>query len=451
MLGAGLLAKKAVERGLRRKPWVKTSLAPGSTVVTEYLEQAGLDEYLDTAPVQPRRLRLHDLHRQLRPAAGGDLEGGQRQRPRRLLGALRQPQLRGPDQPGHAANYLASPPLVVAYALAGRMDIDLTSEPLGSDSDGEPVYLSRHLAELGGDQGGRRRRSSRADMFTKSYARRLHRRRALARDRGPGGRPLHLARLDLRPQAPLLRGDGPPSRRRSSRSRARGCWPCSATRSPPTTSRRPGRSRRTARPGKWLIEQGVEVRDFNSYGSRRGNHEVMIRGTFANVRLRNRLVEQRGRLHPALPRRRGDDDLRGGDELRRRGRAAGRARRQGVRLGLLARLGGEGHQAARRPRGDRRELRADPPLQPDRDGRAAAAVPGRRVDRLARPDAARRPSTSATSQNGEAKTVEVTAHRDGADDVTFEATVRIDTPNEVSYFQNGGILHRVLRDLRSAA
>ena len=105
--------------------------------------------------------------------------------------------------------------------------------------------------------------------------------------------------------------------------------------------------------GKWLIDQGVEVRDFNSYGSRRGNHEVMIRGTFANVRLRNRLVEQGGRFHPALPRWGGDDDLRGRHELRRKGRAARRARRQGVRLGLVTRLGGEGDQPARRPRRDR--------------------------------------------------------------------------------------------------
>ena len=150
--------------------------------------------------------------------------------------------------------------------------------------------------------------------------------------------------------------------------------------------------------GRWLQEQGVEVRDFNSYGSRRGNHEVMIRGTFANVRLRNRLVEKEGGFTKHFPDRRGDDDLRGRDEVRRRGRAARRAGRQGVRLGLLARLGGEGHQPARRPRGDRGELRADPPLQPDRDGRASRCSSPRasRSTRSASP--ARRPSTSATSR-----------------------------------------------------
>ena len=96
MIGAGLLAKKAVERGLDVKPWVKTSLAPGSTVVTDYLESSGLDEYLNELTLRPRRVRLHDLHRQLGPALGRDLGGRQREGPRRLRRALRQPQLRGP-------------------------------------------------------------------------------------------------------------------------------------------------------------------------------------------------------------------------------------------------------------------------------------------------------------------------------------------------------------------
>ena len=137
--------------------------------------------------------------------------------------------------------------------------------------------------------------------------------------------------------------------------------------------------------GKWLIEQGVEVRDFNSYGSRRGNHEVMIRGTFANVRLRNRLVEREGGFTRHFPDGEETTIYEAAMSYADEGVPAGRARRQGVRLGLLARLGGQGHEPARRPRRDRRELRADPPLQPDRDGRAAAAVPRGRVDRLARP------------------------------------------------------------------
>ena len=136
--------------------------------------------------------------------------------------------------------------------------------------------------------------------------------------------------------------------------------------------------------GSWLIEQGVEPGDFNSYGSRRGNHEVMIRGTFANIRLRNQLVERRRRLHPSLPRRRGDDDLR---------RRDGATRADGVPLVVLP--GKEYGSGSSRDwaakgtkllgvrRGDRRELRAHPPLQPDRDGRPAAAVRRRRERRLA--------------------------------------------------------------------
>ena len=127
--------------------------------------------------------------------------------------------------------------------------------------------------------------------------------------------------------------------------------------------------------GRYLVEHGIERKDFNSYGSRRGNHEVMIRGTFANVRLRNLLVPgSEGTWTVHLPVGRGDDDLRGGRALSRGGRAARRHRRQGVRLGIVTRLGGEGAGAARRPGCPGRELRAHPPLQSADDGRAAAAV-----------------------------------------------------------------------------
>ena len=173
-----------------------------------------------------------------------------------------------------------------------------------------------------------------------------------------------------------------------------------------------GAIKRDSPAGRWLIEQGVEVKDFNSYGSRRGNHEVMIRGTFANIRLRNQLVERAGGYTRHFPDGEETTIYEAAMQLRRRRRAAGRAGRQGVRLRLLARLGGEGDEAARRPRRDRRELRAHPPLQPDRDGRAAAAVRRGRERRLARPRPAPRASTSATSKTGEAKTVTVTARAD---------------------------------------
>ncbi len=200
--------------------------------------------------------------------------------------------------------------------------------------------------------------------------------------------------------------------------------------------------------GAWLMDNGVEVRDFNSYGSRRGNHEVMIRGTFANIRLRNALVEKEGGFTRHFP---------DGEETTIY-EAAMTYADEGVPLVVLAgKEYGSGSSRDWAAKGTallgvravhRRELRADPPLQPDRDGRAAAAAPGRR-DRLTRSGLrARRRSPSAISRTGRRRRVEVTATRDGADEITFEATVRLDTPNEVRYFQNGGILHRVLRDLR---
>ena len=169
MLGAGLVAKKAVERGLRRQPWVKTSLAPGSTVVTEYLEKSGLDNYLD------------QLQFNLVGYGCTTCIGNSGPLPEEISKAVNEKDLvvcsvlsgnrnfEGRINPDTRANYLASPPLVVAYALAGRMDVDLTTEPLGRDSDDEPVYLSDiwpstdEIAETVGQ-------AVRADMFTKSYA-----------------------------------------------------------------------------------------------------------------------------------------------------------------------------------------------------------------------------------------------------------------------------------------
>ena len=278
------------------------------------------------------------------------------------------------------ANYLASPPLVVAYALAGRMDIDLANEPLGEGIRRRAGLPARHLARRRGDQGGRRRLGRLGDVHPQL-------RRGLLRRRGTGTRSRSpRATATPGPTRPTCGSRASssgcrPTRPGSSRSPAPGRWPCSATRSPPTTSRRPGRSKKRARPGEWLMEQGVEPGDFNSYGSRRGNHEVMIRGTFANIRLRNQLVERAGGFTRHFPDGEETTIYEAAMSYAGGRRAAGRAGRQGVRLRLLARLGGEGDEAARRPRRDRRELRAHPPLQPDRDGRAAAAVRRRRERR----------------------------------------------------------------------
>ena len=157
MVAAGLLAKKAVEQGLETKPWVKASLAPGSKVVTDYLHDAGLDTVPRPAPVQPGRLRLHDLHRQLGPVARGDLRGDPATTTWSPSPSCRgNRNFEGRINPDVRANYLASPPLVVAYALAGTMDIDLQNEPLGTDTDG-PAGLSRRTS---GPASARSRRRS---------------------------------------------------------------------------------------------------------------------------------------------------------------------------------------------------------------------------------------------------------------------------------------------------
>ena len=142
LIGAGLLARKAAEKGLTRKPWVKTSLAPGSQVVADYLEASGLQEDLDKIGFQPRRLRLHDLHRQFRPAAGADLEVDQRERDRRVPPCSPATAIsKAASRPDVQANYLASPPLVVAHAIAGTVKLDLTKDPIGQDKDGKDVFL----------------------------------------------------------------------------------------------------------------------------------------------------------------------------------------------------------------------------------------------------------------------------------------------------------------------
>ena len=341
------------------------------------------------------------------------------------------------------ANYLASPPLVVAYALAGRMDLDLTTEPLGEGSDGEPVYLRDIWPDAEEIKRGRRRLGRRRDVQAQ-LRRGLLRRRGMERRRRSRGRPLRLARLDLRAPAELLPGHA----RRPARGRRRSPAPGSSRvlgDSVTTDHISPaGAIKKDSPAGSWLTEQGVEPGDFNSYGSRRGNHEVMIRGTFANIRLRNKLVEQRRRLHPPLPRRRGDDDLRRRDGLRGRRRAAGGPGGQGVRLRLLARLGGEGDEAARGRRRDRRVLRADPPLEPDRHGRHATAVRRRRERREPRPRVAPRRSRSAISKRGRRRRSPSPRRPTTGETKTFEAKVRLDTPNEVTYINNGGILQTVL-------
>ncbi|HEY6211139.1 MAG TPA: aconitate hydratase AcnA, partial [Vicinamibacterales bacterium] len=289
MIGAGLLAKKAIERGLQRQPWVKTSLAPGSKVVTEYLRQSGLQPYLDqlgfnlvgygcttcignsgplpedvSAEVEARNLVVCSV-----------LSGN-----RNFEGRIQQ-QVR--------ANYLASPPLVVAYALAGRMTVDLTTEPLGTDKDGRPVLL-REIWPTEREIQETMLKAVTSDMFRRQYADVFSGDERWQKLPVPSG-----DRFTWENQSTYIRN--PPFFETITMETAAvvdiaGARALALLGDSITTDHisPAGSIKKDSPAGKYLIAHGVEPRDFNSYGARRGNHEVMMRGTFANVRLRNQLA-----------------------------------------------------------------------------------------------------------------------------------------------------------------
>jgi aconitate hydratase len=289
MIGAALLAKKAVERGLQRRPWVKTTLAPGSKVVMDYYERAGLTPYLDKLGFNlvgygcttcignsgPLPEPVSDAVNEADLAVVSVLSGNRN--------------FEGRINPDVKMNYLASPPLVVAYALAGSMDVDITTEPLGADSDGQPVYL-RDLWPSAAEVQEVIDASIASEMYTRDYA------DVFAGDERwtslptPTGdtfawdaestyvrKPPYFDGMQREP-APVTDIAG---------ARVLAKLGDSVT----TDHISPAGAIKTESPaGSYLTEHGIERRDFNSYGSRRGNHEVMIRGTFANIRLRNQLV-----------------------------------------------------------------------------------------------------------------------------------------------------------------
>jgi aconitate hydratase len=289
MLGAGLVAKKAVERGLTTKPWVKTSFAPGSKVVTDYIEKAGLWPYLEA-------LRFHLVGYGCTTCIGnsGPL-------PEAVSKAVKENNLsavsvlsgnrnfEGRINPLCKANYLASPPLVVAYAIAGRMDFDIVNEPLGNDKAGKPVYL-RDLWPTSQEVESTMRSSVTSEMFRKEYADVFtgdEHWRALPAPESDLytwdekstyiKNPPYFQNMPVKP-APLRELHG---------MRALAMLGDSVT----TDHISPAGSIPADGPaGKYLIAHGVQPKDFNSYGARRGNHEVMMRGTFANIRLRNLLA-----------------------------------------------------------------------------------------------------------------------------------------------------------------
>ena len=446
MLGAGLVAKKAVERGLSVPPWVKTSLGPGSMVVTRYLEEAGLMEPL-------KQLGFHVVgygcttcignSGPLRPEvskaiADGDLSvasvlSGNRNFEGRVHAEVRM-------------NYLASPPLVVAYAIAGRMDIDPYKDPLANDGQGNPVYL-RDIWPSQGEVNDTVATFLGRDDFIQSYA------DVFAGDarwqglQAPAGKvfdwdpdstyiqnPPYFQDMSMEP-SPVEAIDGAH---------------CLAVLGDSVTTDHisPAGSIKPDSPaGRYLIDHGVQPGDFNSYGSRRGNHEVMMRGTFANIRLRNRMApgtEGGVTLHQPSGEQMSIYD------------AAMRYQADGVPAIIIAGKeygsGSSRDWAAKGPRllGVRAVIAESYerihrtnlvcmgvlPLQFE-DGESAASL-GLTGDET---------YTISDLNDGNAKQVTVTATATDGTAKTFEARVRIDTPNEVEYYQHGGILQYVLRRL----
>jgi len=443
MIAAGLVAKKAVERGLERKPWVKSSLAPGSKVVTEYYRAAGLDTYLDALGFDTVGYGCTTCIGNSGPLPDaisaaiteGDLVvaavlSGNRNFEARIHGEVK-------------ANYLASPPLVVAYALAGSMDVDLVTEPIGQGSDGEDVFLrdlwpSREEidAVIGESVRGKMYSDVYADVFTGDD-----------RWRGldtPEGELYEWAddstyvRLppyfDGMPREPEPVGDIEGAR-------------CLVMLGDSVTTDHispAGAIRPDSPAGKYLLEHGVERRGFNSYGARRGNHEVMVRGTFANVRLKNQLVPgSEGTWSVHLP---------DGEEGTIYD-VAERYRAEGVPTIVLAGKeygsGSSRDWAAKGPNllGVRAAI-ADSYERIHRSNLLMMGIlplqfmPGENAESLALTG---REEFSITGiDRGEASEVTVRA-----DDKEFRARVRLDTPREREYFQHGGILRYVLRRLLS--
>jgi aconitate hydratase len=452
MIAAGLLAKKAVEKGLQTKPWVKTSLAPGSKVVTDYLIEAGVMRSLEA-------LRFHLVGYGCTTCIGnsGPL-------PEAVSKAVADRGLvvaavlsgnrnfEGRVHPEVRANYLASPPLVVAYGLAGRMDIDLHTEPLGADRDGKPVYL-RDVWPTQKEVQDAIGRAVRSEMFHKEYGEVFNGDEHWRSLPAPSG---DLYQWDAKstyvkhPPYFVDMGKTPPPVTDIKGARVLALLGDSIT----TDHISPAGSIKKDSPaGKYLISRGVDPKDFNSYGSRRGNDDVMVRGTFANVRLKNLLAQNtEGGVTRHLP---------DGAEMSIFD-ASEKYKAEGMPLLVLAgKEYGSGSSRDWAAKGPRllgvRAVIAESYERIHRSNLVGMGVlplqfqSGENVTSLALTgeevyDLEGLPGLLA---NNFAAGREVTVKACKADGgvKTFRATVRIDTPQEVRYYQHGGILQYVLRQL----
>ncbi len=446
MIAAGLVARRAVERGLEVKPWVKTSLAPGSKVVMDYYERSGLLPYLEklrfdlvgygcTTCIGNSGPLLPEISRAI---ADADLSVAA------VLSGNRN--FEGRIHPDCRMNYLGSPPLVVAYALAGTMDVDLYHDPLGHDTNGEPVYLrelwpsSEEVSRVVGE-------ALRSGMFHANYASMLdgdERWRSL--DVATGDRfawDEHSTYVRLPPYFDEMPAEPPPLEDISG-ARALAILGDSVTTdhiSPAGVIGRDGPA------GSWLLDHGVEPSQFNSYGSRRGNHEVMIRGTFANIRLRNRLAPgTEGGVTVHLP-----DGEQGSIYD-----TAMRYQADGVPLVVLAGKGyGSGSSRDWAAKGTAllgvRAVLAESYERIHRSNLIGVGVlplefpEGQSVDSLGLTGKETYDITGMAGIHSEERLPERLVVQAG--DTRFEATLRIDTATEAAYYRHRGILQYVLRQL----
>ncbi|OLC71197.1 MAG: aconitate hydratase 1 [Gemmatimonadetes bacterium 13_1_40CM_4_69_8] len=455
MIAAGLVAKKAVERGLESQPWVKTSLAPGSKVVTDYLDRAGLTPFLE-------RLRFHLVGYGCTTCIGnsGPL-------PEPVSAAIAEGELvvcavlsgnrnfEGRIQQEVRANYLASPPLVVAYALAGRIDLDLQQEPLGTGKDGKPVYL-RDIWPSAKEVDDVIRTSIKSAMFRTQYG------EVFKGDERWNGLPVPAGdRFAWEPDSTYIRRapyfDAMPAAPAPIEDIRAVRVLCLLGDSITTDHISPaGSIRKTSPAGKYLVERGVEPKDFNSYGSRRGNHEIMVRGTFANVRLKNLLAPgTEGPVTVHLP---------DGEQLSIYD-ASVKYQTEGVPLLVLAGKeygsGSSRDWAAKGPRllGVRAVIAQSYerihrsnlvgmgilPLQflPDQSPATLGLTGKESFDLSGLADV-----LAEGFPRGKELTVRGT--RPDGSRLEFRTTVRIDTPQELMYYRHGGILEYVLRQLRGS-
>ncbi len=448
MLGAGLLARKAVERGLRSKPWVKTSLAPGSKVVMDYLKDAGLVPFLEELGFYLVGFGCTTCIGNSGPLPKAVAEAVEREKlvVAAVLSGNRN--FEGRINQQVQANYLASPPLVVAYALAGSVDIDLQNEPLGTDRDGRPVYL-REIWPSPQEIRDLISRSVHGDMFHKEYSQVFEgdaQWKAMPVPQGGLFAWSEASTYIKRPPYFDLMADPETFVQDLLGMRALAVLGDSIT----TDHISPAGSIPAKSPaGEYLMAHGVAPRDFNSYGSRRGNHEVMVRGTLANIRLRNQLAPgTEGGWTAHLP----------AGEVMWIYDASIRYQREGVPLLILAgKEYGSGSSRDWAAKGVNllgvRAVIAESferihrsnlvgmgvlPLEfPPGENAATLSLTGRETYHI----------EGIREALAGSRRARVRAVADDGGERRFEAVVRVDTPPEAEYYRNGGILPYVLRQL----